>query len=258
MINDQNQQTYTDPSIVSYYAQLRTLQPAERTILTLLQERLSNMKMLDLGVGAGRTTQYFAPLVAAYTGLDYSAEMIAHCRQKFPNLSWQVGDARNLEQLENNSFDFILFSFNGIDYISHTDRSLVLQEVNRLGKSGGYFGFSSHNLQGIESEFNWRKKISLNPFSSYVNLLMWAILRACNRGLTYDKILTYDYAIIRDEPHNFRLQTYYARPKEQLKQLESYFRDIKIYSWQTGQEIQSESELNSNLDQWLYYLCVIR
>jgi len=73
MIKDKNQQTYRDPSIVGYYAQLTALQPAEKTILTLLQERLSTMKMLDLGVGAGRTTKYFAPLVGEYIGVDYSA-----------------------------------------------------------------------------------------------------------------------------------------------------------------------------------------
>jgi hypothetical protein len=44
---------------------------------------------------------------------------------------------------------------------------------------------------------------------------------------------------------------------EQLRQLKSYFQDIKIYSWKTGQEIKSEQELNTNLDHWLYYLCVI-
>jgi ubiquinone/menaquinone biosynthesis C-methylase UbiE len=258
MIKDKNQETYTDPGIVRYYAQLTALQPAERTILTLLQGHLSTMKMLDLGVGAGRTTKYFAPLVAEYIGVDYSSEMIAACRQKFPHLVWQVADARNLQQFEDNYFDFILFSFNGIDYIPHDDRILVLQEISRIGKAGSYFGFSSHNLQGIAPEFNWKTKISFNPLSTYVNLIMWAILRSYNRSLTYDKILTSDYALIRDEPHNFRLQTYYATPKEQLKQLKPYFQDIKIYSWKTGQEIDSKRELNANLDQWLYYFGVIR
>jgi len=83
------------------------------------------------------------------------------------------------------------------------------------------------------------------------------ILRACNPSLSYQKLLTADYAIIRDEPHNFRLQNYYATPKEQLRQLKSYFQEIKIYSWKTGQEIKSEQELNTNLDHWLYYLCVL-
>jgi len=56
--------------------------------------------------------------VGEYIGVDYSAEMIAACCQKFPDLVWQVADARNLEQFADNYFDFILFSFNGIDYIS--------------------------------------------------------------------------------------------------------------------------------------------
>ncbi|ELP52058.1 methyltransferase type 11 domain protein [Microcystis aeruginosa TAIHU98] len=65
-----------------------------------------------------------------------------------------MADARNLEQFADNYFDFILFSFNDIDYISHADRFLVLEEISRIGKAGGYFCFSSHNLQGIIPEFD--------------------------------------------------------------------------------------------------------
>ena len=87
---------------------------------------------------------------------------------------------------------------------------------------------------------------------------MWAILRGCNFSISLDKLKASDYVIVRDEPHNFRLHTYYVRPTKQLEQLESYFRDIKVYSWKTGKEISSNSELNSNINGWLYYFCVIR
>jgi ubiquinone/menaquinone biosynthesis C-methylase UbiE len=262
MFEDSNQKTYTARSLVQHYAQLRALQPAEKTVLALLRGRLSSRKMLDLGVGGGRTTQHFAPLVAEYVGLDYSPEMIAACQKRFApssgKLLFEVGDARDLSRFRDNYFDFILFSFNGIDSISHSDRLRVWQEISRVGKSGGYFCFSSHNLQGMEREFEWRNKLSLNPFASYVNLVMWAILRWCNPSINLEKLKVSDYAIVRDEPHNFRLQTYYIRPQEQLKQLESNFRDIKIYSWKSGREISSKSELLSNTDMWLYYLGIIR
>jgi ubiquinone/menaquinone biosynthesis C-methylase UbiE len=262
MVDEHNQKTYQTPNIVQYYAQLRVLQPAEKTILELLKDCLPKMKMLDLGVGGGRTTQHFAPLVAEYWGLDYSPEMIAACRQRFSSsaqsMSLEVADARDMSRWQNNSFDFILFSFNGIDYISHSDRLQVLQEISRVGKSGGYFCFSSHNLQGMEREFEWRNKLSFNLLASYVNLVMWVILRCCNRSMSLSKLKVCDYGIIRDEPHNFRLQTYYIRPKEQLKQLEANFRNIKVYSWKNGREIKSENELSSNCDLWLYYLCVIK
>ncbi|MEY3869593.1 MAG: hypothetical protein RLZZ338_3484 [Cyanobacteriota bacterium] len=262
MVDDNNKKTYTARGVVQHYAQLRTLQPAEATILELLKNQLVSMKMLDIGVGGGRTTQHFSQLVGEYIGIDYSTNMIAACQKRFSRAShppvFEVCDARDMSKFSDNSFDFILFSFNGIDYISHSERLNVFQEIRRVGKSGGYFFFSTHNLIGLERAFNWKKQISFNPLSSYVNLVMLAFMHAFNFPINLKYLQASEYAIIKDESHNFRLNTYYVRPREQLKQLESNFRDIKIYSWKTGREMTSESEINSNLDMWLYYLCIIK
>jgi len=261
MINENNHQTYAARGIVNHYARLKQLQPAEERIIELLGDRLSRMKMLDIGVGGGRTTQHFCKLVSQYIGIDYSAEMIAACQRRFSTSSqpvWlEVCDVRDMSRFQDNSFDFILFSFNGIDYISHQDRLQVFPEIHRVGKSGGYFCFSTHNLQGIEPEFDWQKQLSLNPLTSYVNLIMWGIIRLFNPSITLKQLKASPYAILRDESHNFRLQTYYVRPQEQIKQLEANFKDIKVYSWKTGLELSSQSDLASNTDMWLYYLCAI-
>jgi SAM-dependent methyltransferase len=259
MFDENNQKVYTLPGIIGYYTALHRLQPAEETIFGILGDRLSRMKTLDLGVGGGRTTGHLAPRVATYTGLDYSPEMIAACRQRFGDrsLSWIIGDARDLSQFADNSFDFILFSFNGIDYIPQVDRQKVFREIARVGTSGGYFAFSSHNLTAMEREFHLKTHLSLNPVTSYVNLVLWAILRYRNRSLTPEKLARSDFAMIRDEPHNFRLYTYYGRPRTQLQQLQPFFSEIRLFSWQTGQEITDERDLNTLTDLWLYYLGVI-
>lgn len=259
---DQNYQAYIAREIVRHYSQLRQLQPAEQTILDLLRHEysLSNMKMLDIGVGGGRTTEYFSSVVREYIGIDYSEEMIAACQKRFPSQSkvFKVVDARDMSQFSDNSFDFILFSFNGLDVISHPDRLQVFQEVRRIGKSGGYFCFSSHNLQALEQEFNWKNHLSLNPVETYVNLIMFAILRFFNRSVSLKQIKNSNYEIIKDEPHNFRLKQYYVRPQEQINQLKSDFDNIKIYSWKSGLELSTQQDLSANSDMWLYYLCEIR
>jgi ubiquinone/menaquinone biosynthesis C-methylase UbiE len=260
MFKKDNQNTYSSLRVVQYYTQLKQLQPAEQTILDRFKDRWSTMKMLDIGVGGGRTTQHFSQVAANYIGIDYSAEMIAACENRFldsPKASFNVVDARDMNKFEDNSFDFILFSFNGIDYISHTDRLKVLQEISRVGKSGGFFFFSSHNLQAFEREFNFKRQLSFNPLKTYTNLVMFALLRAFNPALTLQKLKTASYAIVKDESHNFRLNTYYVRHQEQLDQLGPNFSDIKSYSWKTGLELTNERELNANSDLWLYYLCTI-
>jgi ubiquinone/menaquinone biosynthesis C-methylase UbiE len=259
---EHNYQVYVARGIVQHYRQLRQLQPAEQTILDLLQNEWSSMKMLDIGVGGGRTTQHFSRVVEEYVGIDYAEEMIAACQKRFPPSSqsrvFEVVDARDLRQFQDNSFDFILFSFNGIDALPHLDRLQVFQEVRRVGRPGGYFFFSSHNLQGLEREFNWQNQISLNPLKTYVNLIMFALLRFFNRSFSPQQIKYSDHEIIRDESHNFRLKQYYIRPQEQLNQLKADFDNIKIYSWKSGLEITTQQELSMNADMWLYYLCRIK
>ncbi|MDJ0730073.1 MAG: class I SAM-dependent methyltransferase [Crocosphaera sp.] len=262
MINDKNLKTYLTSDVVNYYQYLEQLQPAEETLIKRLRHQLPTMKMLDLGVGGGRTTKHFFPLVQDYIGLDYSVAMIEACQQRFIHsnqpIKLMVGDARDLSQFADNSFDFILFSFNGIDYISHEHRLTTLQEISRVGKSGGYLFFSSHNLQAIEKAFNWQHHLSLNPFKTYVDLIMFAFLRGFNPSITYQIIKQKNYAILRDESHNFRLRTYYIRASEQIKQLQSNFDNIQVYSWKTGLELTTNHDLIGCSEMWLYYLCRIK
>ena len=249
---DHNHQVYIAPKIVQHYSQLSQLQPAEQTILDLFHNEWSSIKMLDIGVGGGRTTKHFSRVVQEYIGIDYSEEMIAACQKRFPSQSslFQIVDARDMSQYPDNTFDFVLFSFNGIDVLSHLDRLQILQEVSRIGKSGGYFFFSSHNLQGLEREFNWQSHFNLNPFKTYINMIMFALLRFFNRSVSLKQIKNSNYEIIQDESHNFRLKQYYVRPQEQINQL--------IYSWQSGLELSTQKDLRANTDMWLYYLCKIK
>ena len=254
---DKNRKTYKSSKIVNYYKYLSQLQPAEKNFIKHFQAQLSNFKMLDIGIGGGRTTQHFAPLVKEYVGIDYASEMIEACHKRFgsvSNVSLKVMDARDMNQFADNSFDFVLFSFNGIDYVPHSDRMKIFKEVARVGKSGCYFFFSSHNLQSIAKEFDYKNKLSLNIFRVYVDSIMFAFLRLFNLSITLKKLPKKNYCIIRDESHNFQLKTYYVRPQEQIKQLSTSFYNIKIFSWQSGKQILDMNETVIDCDMWLYYL----
>lgn len=244
-----------------HYRQLRQLQPAETAVLNRFAAQWSTLKILDMGVGGGRTTEHFAPQVAQYIGIDYCPEMIAACQSRFartlPSACFEVCDVRDLSRFADNSFDFILFSFNGIDYMSHAERQSLLPEICRIGKTGGYFCFSSHNLQGLEQAFNLKQQLRLNPLSSYVNLTMLALLRWLNRPLTLAALQAADHVIVKDESHNFRLKTYYIRPKAQLNQLAA-FGPVDVYSWKSSLPMTTAAALAANVDAWLYYLCAIK
>jgi ubiquinone/menaquinone biosynthesis C-methylase UbiE len=253
MPETENEKTYASAGVVRYYEQINQLQPAEQLIFDRLSDRLPTMKVLDLGVGAGRTTQYLVDRAAEYVGIDSSAEMIAACQLRFPDAQFEVCDARDMGCFETGYFDFVLFSFNGIDYVDHDDRLKILQEIHRVSKPKAIFYFSSHNLQSFEQSF--QAQWSWNPIATYTNLVMLGILKVVNPSLTLTKLQALPWAIVKDESHNFRLNTYYIRPEDQIKQLMDWFENIQVYSWKQSVELDDRA---SNVDQWLYYCCTTK
>ena len=194
-------------------------------LLYKFEEKLKSMRMLDIGVGGGRTTNYFANRVKHYIGIDYSKEMIDICQKKFSCLEFLHCDVRNMAIFGDNSFDIVFFSFNGIDNLGHDDRLIALKEIRRVCKKpGGIFFFSSHNLNFIPYWFSF--KFSLDPFITFGNLYKYILLRLkninvkCNRG----------YAIINDGAHNFKFTQYYIVPTVQIDQLRNIgFKKIQAY-----------------------------
>jgi ubiquinone/menaquinone biosynthesis C-methylase UbiE len=105
--------------------------------------------VLDIGVGRGRTTVALSETVGKYVGIDYSAKMIAACKERFRStsqpLSFYVCDVRDMHRFPNHTFDVVMFSFNGLDYMLHEDRLIALRETRSVCVRNGWFVFSTHN-----------------------------------------------------------------------------------------------------------------
>ena len=85
-----NLRTWKKQDIINEYAASTELQSPEKAILDTLKDQLPQMKMLDIGVGGGRTTVHFAEAAEEYWAIDYSEEMIAACRKRFREASSKV------------------------------------------------------------------------------------------------------------------------------------------------------------------------
>jgi ubiquinone/menaquinone biosynthesis C-methylase UbiE len=238
-----NQRTYESSYAVQQYATLTELQPPERTIFQLVQPRLPQSRMLDLGVGGGRTTVHFAAHAAEYVGADYSAGMIDACHARFAGerYEFKVADARELP-FEDRSFDFVLFSYNGIDYVPHEDRQRVFSEIHRVLRSGGQFAFSTHNLD------NAPVLLSLKPTVRPRAMLRRWRLRRVNPPLR--EIRRRQWMVLQDGALHGGLETYYVRREEQLRQLDAAgFTDVKVF------QLDGKVAREGATDPWLYYLC---
>jgi ubiquinone/menaquinone biosynthesis C-methylase UbiE len=244
-IDQKNAKVYGDMRVVHKYAQTPNLQPPEQSILNILGPQLKGMRMLDIGVGAGRTTAHFAALVQNYTGIDYSQGMIQFCQEKYKAYTFKHMDVRSMESFEDARFDFVLFSYNGIDYMEYQDRQKILREIKRIISSRGCFCFSTHNFDYLPNYCN--RPLSLNPFALWP---MWQRHSHIKALLRHPSVW---HTVLRDGGENFRLHTFYIKPTEQVNELEKLgFTNIRLFS-ESGQEIHAKG-VNS-LDRWIYYLC---
>ena len=259
-IHRHNWEVYLDRQIISEYLDQDYLAGPERKVIELLKGRLPDFTMLDIAVGGGRTTFHFAPLVKRYVGIDYSQEMIDACKKRFAespqHLEFIVADMSSLEPFADDTFDFILISYNAISTLSHEDRLKTYSEIHRVLRSSGYLFFSAHNLQWVPNVYlSFLRQISWNhPKHTYWNLQKWFKAYKYNDWSVLMHSRDLPYATINDGAHDFRLLHYYIQPAEQIRQLSGLFSDVQVFALD-GHEIVQPQELGENDDGYLYYLC---
>jgi len=109
-------------------------------------------RILDLGCGTGHLTSQIAESGAQVTGVDRSAEMVAAARAAYPNLKFEIADARNLSFRE--EFDAV-FSNATLHWVHEPE--LVLQGVCQALRPGGRFvaELGGHkNIQTMKEAFD--------------------------------------------------------------------------------------------------------
>jgi ubiquinone/menaquinone biosynthesis C-methylase UbiE len=160
----------TKESIKRYTLEYRLWDSEIRFIFKAVQNlraELSEIKILDLGCGAGRTTIPLHEMGFDVIGLDISKNLIEELNKKNPKINCLVGDAKNLN-FPKETFDIVIFSHNSLDCLETIEeRETVLKEVNKVLKKKGYFIFSSHYFNLLVSNLFSFKNVIVN-FKNYI------------------------------------------------------------------------------------------
>jgi ubiquinone/menaquinone biosynthesis C-methylase UbiE len=246
-----NKKKYESKSVVSSYINMR-LQNPEVMILVKHRESIAGRHVLDIGCGSGRTTAILKNLSSGYVGLDYSLEMVESCRKRFEGVSFLHGDVRDMSEFKDREFDYVMFSFNGLDSINHKDRIKGLREIRRVLKQDGLFVFSSHNRNHRYAISRPKMKLSMMPCEQADNLIKFFNSTRNRLRNKNHQVFNEQYAIINDVAHNYAMLTYYIDKVHQVSQLEDLgFETIEMYDT-LGNLLNLDSDDKDSA--WIYYV----
>lgn len=214
-----NEAAWNAGKVAGRYRADEGLQPGEAAALALVGDRIRDRPILDLGVGGGRTAAVLRGMTRDYVGIDFSADMVALCRSRFPELDIRRADARDLSVFADRRFALAMFSYNGIDYVGHADRLRILAELRRVLADDGWLLFSSHN-RACPVRRPWNPGL-LGASDAPLPRRLAGWLMGIARHLARRRLEQADatHAIVNDEGENFRLLTYYIGIEAQRAQL---------------------------------------
>jgi SAM-dependent methyltransferase len=255
-----NRRAWSAPSTVqSFRHREGWTDPGERAAFECVRADAADQPILDLGVGAGRTVPLVHGISRDYVGLDYTPELVDACRQNHPGVRIVQGDARDLSQFADSSFQLVVFSFNGIDAVNPTDRVTILREVYRVLRTGGAFLFSAHNRNGpgYGETLNFGIHRTRNPvkLAGRVVLAMLHAARTVRNYGRYSKLNVEGdgYAIRNASAHDHGIVIHYVTLQSQLEQLASngFQPHPRVWASSDGRRLSPDADTS---DAWWFHL----
>ena len=254
MLDRVNQRSWDSRDGIRSLISDEDLQPPEAHIFQqLLADELRGARILELGVGTGRVTKHLLELTPNFVGIDYAPNMVAICKERFPDTEFHTADVRDLSAFRDDEFDFVVFSYNGLDYISNEDRLTALNEIWLVLKPGGRFVFSTHNLGATKIPGPWSLgNIEFTPNPILLAKRCYSYARGIFNHLKNRRHqVEGDGYQIRNDAVNYTILTYYISPEAQLAQLEDFnFGDARLFDLDGAEPRVGEATDTP----WIYYL----
>jgi ubiquinone/menaquinone biosynthesis C-methylase UbiE len=256
-----NEKTYNEPYVIRYYAKMSGLTDQEQAVLRRISPDVQGKRILDVGIGAGRTIPELKKISDSYVGIDYAQGMVEHCKAKFPDDTIFLCDARAMTCFDDEQFQLVFFSFNGIDNVKHDDRIRIIKEIWRVLAVGGYFVFSSHNRDCMTQQELSKKKSGIKGELVSLAVLLKNIAKSpsmanpevkkCINRCKYKwrEVQTDQYALLNDPGHDYSTLQYYISASRQVQQLlEAGFKESPWVFDSKGQIVKACRD-----SPWLYY-----
>jgi len=117
----------------------------------------ASKRVIEIGCGGGYYLMHYAPKCKEYIGVDLSPVNIQMTQEQitakeYENADAMVGDATNLENIADESFDVVL-CLGPLYHLKREDRKQCIAECKRICKSGGIIVFAFINKIGAIAKY---------------------------------------------------------------------------------------------------------
>ncbi len=229
----------------------------EERAIALVAERARGRRILDIGVGGGRTVPILRSLSEDYVAVDYLPEMVELTRSNHPGVRVEHADARDLGSFRDGEFALVVFSLNGIDGLAHEDRARVFGAARRVLAPGGIFLYSTHNLEHpLAGRPPWARQ-RLPGRITPRSLAGWA-LRLPRRSLSYRRLRRLvtrgqGWAILVGASYEFGIVGHYVTLREALREPAAcgYAPGVRVYG-SSGEELEPGTDTRDS--EWFHLI----
>lgn len=127
------------------------------SILPRIHRFVPTTRILEIGCGFGRWTQFLKDQCEQLTALDIAENCIAACKERLSdatNITYVVNDGSSLDEIPDSSIDFV-FSF---DSLVHADKSTLesyFAQLPRILTDEGAAFIHHSNLGAYSATFRW-------------------------------------------------------------------------------------------------------
>lgn len=217
---ERNIEVFRAPRVVAWHAH-QELDAAERRLLLDWERDYAGARVLDLGVGAGRTTAVLAPCAREYLGIDASEPMLEKARAYFPGVDLRRMDMRDLAALPAGSRDYVLAAGGVLDMFETGERRAALAALHAALRRGGLLVFSFHNLGWRLAGKPPQRPTGFNPLQLARDLRQYRIGKRNYRARAGLERRGEERAMLRDMAHQWRCVFHYATLAAQIGELDA-------------------------------------
>lgn len=192
----------------------------------ILEQYISEDKrVIEIGCGGGYYGMHFAGSCKEYVGIDLSPVNINVFQtlineNRYGNVSAEVGDATNLCNIEDNSFDVVL-CLGPMYHLNPEGRAKCMAECKRICKADGVIAFAFINKAGAVAKFatvfGWDKLLTAkiddhvltkgiddaNPDVFFYTMPEEMVVEAVKTGLSYERLAGLDFLLTEDVIEGF-------------------------------------------------------